>query len=113
MTMSAISRKPLLTAALKSARSVQRVEIKEIELAPGQKTGAHLHRCPVVGYVVAGSILFRIDLRPPIKLEAGDAFYEPPDAKVLHFDNTGTVPARFVAFYLMGREDHELITMLD
>jgi hypothetical protein len=32
---------------------------------------------------------------------------------VLHFDNTGEVRAKFVAFYLMGRDDHELITMLD
>jgi quercetin dioxygenase-like cupin family protein len=111
--MPAIERKPLMTAALRNAKSIHRVEIKEIELAPGQKTGAHLHRCPVVGYVVAGSILFRIDGRPPMKLEAGDAFYEPVDAKVLHFDNTGEVRAKFVAFYLMGRDDHELITMLD
>ena len=54
-----IQRKSLLNAALAAAASVERVEIHQIELPPGQAVGLHRHPCPVVGYVVAGAINFQ------------------------------------------------------
>jgi hypothetical protein len=70
----AIQRKFLLTAALGSVRSIERVEIKQIELARGQVTGLHRHPCQVVGYVAAGSINFQIDGKPMQCLRSGGAF---------------------------------------
>ena len=46
-----IIRSPLLTALLgPRGRLCGRVEVKEITFEPGQKTGLHLHKIPVVGY---------------------------------------------------------------
>ena len=109
-----IVRKALLTALVKSQRAAERVEIKEIELAPGQRTGLHRHPCHVVGYIAAGSILYQVEGQVSKLLEAGDAFHEPENARVLHFDNASqSAPARFIAFYLLGSGEERLIEMLD
>jgi quercetin dioxygenase-like cupin family protein len=55
-----IQRKSLLTATLAPAKLTQHIEIKQIELEPGQAAGLHRHPCPVVGYVAAGTIQFQI-----------------------------------------------------
>jgi quercetin dioxygenase-like cupin family protein len=109
----AITRKPLLTAALGSLTSIDRVEVKQIDLAPGQATGLHRHPCSVVGYIVAGAINFQIDGHPMQCLHSGEAFYEPRDVRITHFDNASTTDhATFIAFYLLGAGEHELIEML-
>jgi quercetin dioxygenase-like cupin family protein len=108
-----ISRHDLLTAALDHGRQVDRVEIKRIDLAPGQPTGPHRHPCPVVGHVVSGTILFQIEGRPAKTLRAGDAFFEPANLRIRHFDNPSPrEPATFVAFYLLANDDRSLIEML-
>ncbi len=109
----AIQRKALLTAMLGGSRSVERVEIKQIELAPGQATGLHRHPCPVLGYVAAGLIEFQIDGEAAQRLRQGDAFFEPDNARILRFDNaSASEPAVFIAFYLLGTGEHEPIEML-
>jgi quercetin dioxygenase-like cupin family protein len=109
-----IRRTPLLTAVLGGNRSIQRVEIKQVELPPGQLTGLHRHPCPVVGYVTAGTIKFQIEGQPIQHLRSGDAFFEPRDARVAHFDNvSASGGATFIAFYLLGTDEDRLIEMLD
>ena len=77
-----IIRKPLLTALLgPRGRLCGRVEVKEITFEPGQKTGLHLHKIPVVGYIAAGEFLFQVEGKPAKRLKAGDAFYEPADTQ--------------------------------
>jgi quercetin dioxygenase-like cupin family protein len=110
--MRSIVRKALLTASIEGSKVVERVEIKEIELPVSQATGRHLHPCPVVGQVIDGEIAFQIEGHPETLLKAGDAFFEPANTRVLRFDNIGPKTAKFVAFYLMGKEDRELIRMI-
>ena len=111
---STIIRKELLTAAIAGRKDVARVEIKQIELAPSQRTGLHSHPCPVVGYVAHGSIRFQIEGQRPQLLTEGSAFFEPADARVVSFDNVSSdAPATFVAFYLLGPDDRRIIEMLD
>jgi quercetin dioxygenase-like cupin family protein len=113
MATAQIQRKSLLAAVLHTAASVKRVEIQQIELPPGQTVGLHRHACPVVGYVAAGTIDFQIEGSPTQRLHAGDAFFEPSDARIAHFDNASTaVAATFIAFYLLANGQHELIEML-
>jgi quercetin dioxygenase-like cupin family protein len=107
-----ILRKQLMLAQFNS-RPVSKVDIREINLAPGQKGPLHKHPCPVVGYIVSGTIRFQIKGEPEKTLKAGDPFYEPQDAVITHFDNaSGTAPAKFVLDYLMDKEK-EFIILLD
>jgi quercetin dioxygenase-like cupin family protein len=112
-THSTITRKALLTALLTGNTSIERVEIKEIELAPGQRAGLHRHPCNVVGYIAHGTIVYELEGQPAKVLHVGDAFHEPEDARVVRFDNASeTVPARFIAVYLLGPGESRLIEML-
>jgi len=54
-----------------------------------------------VGYVVSGNVLFQVEGEEIQLLKEGDAFYEPKDKTVLHFDNASKdKPLTFIAFYL-------------
>lgn len=108
-----IVRKPLLTAILDPAKTTSRIEVKEIEFKPGQATGLHLHPGPVTGYIAKGTVRFQVEGQPVVILKAGDAFFEPPNIRILHFDNVSTTePMTFIAFYLLDEGEHELIRML-
>jgi quercetin dioxygenase-like cupin family protein len=107
-----IVRKDLLTALIAGGKNIARVEIKEINLAPNQATGLHRHPIPVVGYIVAGTIRFQIEGQPVQTLPRGSAFFEPANTRIAHFDNLSPrAPAKFIAFYLLGTDDRELIEM--
>jgi len=109
-----IVRKELLTAHLAAGRAVGQVDVRQIDFAPGQTTGRHLHPCPVVGYIAKGTVLFQIEGGPLETLREGDAFYEPAQATILRFDNASqSEPLTFIAFYLLGAGEHELIRMLE
>jgi quercetin dioxygenase-like cupin family protein len=112
MSQQSIARKQLLFASLGS-RSVTSVDVREIRMEPGQRAGRHLHPCAVVGYVVEGVAVFRVDGDPGQTLPAGSAFFEPADTIIATFGNASNVePMTFVAFYLLDGEQ-ELIHMLD
>ncbi len=81
-------------------------------MGPKQKAPLHLHPCPVVGVVTEGTISFQIEGDIVQYLNVGDAFYEPANVRVAHFDNDGETPAKFTAFYLLGKNEDELIRIL-
>jgi quercetin dioxygenase-like cupin family protein len=109
-----IIRKTLLTALLGSTKATQRVEIKQMDFAPGQTTDIHDHPCPVVGYIASGSVRFQVEGQDVLTLKAGDAFFEPADTRILHFDNaSSTEPMTFIAFYLLGEGENQLIRMIE
>ena len=110
---SSITRKDLLTAMVDSDKSVSRVEIQEVAMGPKQKAPLHLHPCPTVGVITEGTISFQIEGQPVHRLKVGDAFYEPANARVAKFDNDNDAPAKFVVFYLLGREEYETVRILD
>lgn len=108
-----VVRKHLLSAPIAGGRQVSRVEIKQIDLQPGQETGLHLHPIPVVGYIARGTIRFQLEGGPLLMLAAGSAFFEPANTRVLHFDNASMQEAAtFIAHYLLGEGDEQLIEML-
>ncbi|WP_442591842.1 cupin domain-containing protein [Pedobacter sp. AW31-3R] len=100
-----ISRKDLLQADLH--QQVASADIKEITMTAGQVAPKHLHPCPVVGYLKSGKVLFQIEGEEKVILSEGDAFYEPKNKNILHFDNlSADKPLTFVAIYLKeGNED--------
>ncbi|MGH8199242.1 MAG: hypothetical protein ACREVO_02565 [Steroidobacteraceae bacterium] len=47
-------------------------------------------------------------------LPAGSAFFEPANTRVLHFDNASSQEAAtFIAYYLLGDGNEQLIEMLE
>jgi quercetin dioxygenase-like cupin family protein len=106
-----LTRKDLLNAIVN--QTVSTVEIKEVTMAEGQKAPKHLHPCPVVGYVQSGNVLFQIEGEESKILHEGDAFYEPRNKTILHFDNAlEDKPLTFIAFYLK-EQDEENIKILE
>lgn len=111
MAQDQIIRKPLLTASPIN-KMVKKTEIKEIIFKPLQETGLHLHPCPVVGYIAEGTCKFQVQGGPLQILKAGDAFFEPANTPMEHFNNASdTLPLKFICFYLMG-DEKEVIEML-
>ena len=112
MLQEKLSREHLLQAAL-NHETVTTVDIKKVVIPKGMGAGKHFHPCPVVGYIVSGRVLFEIEGEDKKILTAGEAFYEPKNKTILHFDNASTEePLIFIAFYLKEAEE-ELIKMLD
>lgn len=106
------SRKDLLQAVVDQKVSV--VDIKEVTLPAGVAAPKHLHPCPVVGYVVSGSVLFQVEGEEARILKEGDAFYEPRNKTILHFDNASKdKPLIFTAFYLKEADEEHIKLLKD
>ena len=112
MKKSTVTRTDLLTVHLHDKQSLSKVEIKKIVIPQKGKADYHLHSCPVVGYVVSGTLLFQIEGDNPQLLTAGEAFYEPKNKPILHFDNASDSESLvFIAYYLI-EECEDLIVLL-
>jgi quercetin dioxygenase-like cupin family protein len=112
MSQPVIERKQLLTAVL-NHRNVTSVDVREIQMEPGQQGGRHLHPCAVLGYVVHGTAVYQIEGEPAQTVCAGSAFYEPAETVIANFGNASeTQRLTFVAFYLLEGQQ-ELIRMLN
>ncbi|HKE46994.1 MAG TPA: cupin domain-containing protein [Rhodanobacteraceae bacterium] len=108
----AIVRKELGVAEI-GARTVGKVDAREIEFKPRQQTGRHRHPCPVVGYIVSGTVSFEVEGQPMKTLQAGEVFYEPANTTIVHFDNASkTDGLKFIAYYLLKGDEKSLIEML-
>lgn len=106
-----IVRNELLNANV-GERTISSVKIVEIEFQAGQKAPYHKHPCPVVGYIVSGTCLVQIEGEAPKVLKPGNAFFEPAEIPVIHFDNySDKEPMKFIAYYLMNGEK-DLIEIL-
>lgn len=112
MAQQQISRKDLLNAVINQKITV--VEIKQITMAAGQTAPKHLHPCPVVGYVISGEVLFQAEGEEKMILREGDAFYEPKNKNILHFDNASRDKTlTFAAFYLKEDANEENIKLVE
>lgn len=91
---------------------ISTVDVREIVLKPNQIGGLHRHPCPVVTYVVEGTIRFQIRGEKMQIIHAGQVCYEPAGAIIEHFDNASdSTPAKFIPYYLLNGQK-ELIEML-
>ncbi|MEJ5104092.1 cupin domain-containing protein [Chryseobacterium sp. MYb328] len=101
---SQIARKELLKASMN--QKVTTADVQEITMARGQAAPKHLHPCPVIGIIQSGEVIFQIEGEESVILHAGDAFYEPKNVNILHFDNASKEkPLVFTAIYL--KKGHE------
>ena len=65
-----------------------RVEVRRVTMAPNAAAGRHRHNGPVLGTIERGSVLFQVAGGDPVVLGAGQAFAEPADTVIEHFDAT-------------------------
>jgi len=110
--LSPVVRTQLLFALVEGSKIVARIEIRRVDMAPNLASGPHLHPCPVIGVILQGSILFQVEGEPTQVLQTGDAFYEPANVRIPHFDALEQ-GASFAAHYLLGPGETETIQMLE
>jgi quercetin dioxygenase-like cupin family protein len=91
-----------------------RVNGVRVDYEPGGFSATHRHPAGAYVYVMEGSVLFGVENREPVRLKAGDSFYEPPGA--LHSvsrNASDELPASFIAFFVLADgetptvDDHE------
>ncbi len=109
-----VDRTPLGTYPLTNGQMIDSVEVQRLTLPPGGKTGLHRHSCHVVSFVVEGSVVVELIGEEPHTFTAGQTVFEPANTTVQCFDNASdSAPAIFIATYLLGSKDRELIHMLE
>ena len=101
-----IVRKELYKANI-GTQSISMVDVREVVFQPKQMTGLHRHPCPVISYVVEGTIKFQIRGEKVQIIHTGQVGYEPAGAIIEHFDNAIQV-ARPCAADLRQRKDARL-----
>jgi quercetin dioxygenase-like cupin family protein len=73
-----------------------------VELAPGAAFPPHGHPGEEIAYVVEGELEYRLEGRPPVTLEAGEALFIP--AGTVHAArNVGSVGAAELATYVVEK----------
>jgi quercetin dioxygenase-like cupin family protein len=70
----------------------------EVTYAPGEVDSAHRHPGFVFGYVLDGTLRFRVDGHPETVYHAGQMFYEAPGSvHRVSANASATAPCRFLA----------------
>ena len=86
-----------------------RVRVVEVTYPPGGANASHTHPCPVVGYVLEGSLRMQVNDGAEAIFRKGDTFYEDPgDIHRISANASATEPARFLAYFTCDREVTQL-----
>ncbi len=78
----------------------QEVRIMTASFKPGDRTVFHTHRFPVAVYILDGTFTLELQGRRPTSVKAGEGFLEPPNVKMIGFNQSSTEPLRLVIFYV-------------
>lgn len=72
------------------------------EFAPGAAAGKHTHPGEEMGYILEGTLQLEIQGKPPVTLNAGQAFFVP--ANTVHDGkNVGKGPLKVLATYIVEK----------
>lgn len=81
------------------------MKVVEVTYGPGESSAAHSHPCPVVGYVLEGSVRMQVKGEQEAVYKPGDTFYEAPNGvHQVSANASQTEPAKFLAIFVC---DHE------
>jgi quercetin dioxygenase-like cupin family protein len=106
-----ITRTVVSDVRLPAVKATDRVQIREIRIAPSQPAGLHVHNGPVFGSIVAGSVVYQIDGQPAAVLRPGDVFYEPEGERIARFDAQED-GVTFLAYFLLSPGQEPELTLL-
>ncbi|WP_375781138.1 cupin domain-containing protein [Bradyrhizobium sp. ma5] len=85
-----------------SAPGREAVQVR-VDIAPGKAFGRHTHPGEEIIYVLAGTLEYDVDGRPPATLKAGDVLFIP--AGTIHAArNVGNVTASELATYIVEKD---------
>jgi quercetin dioxygenase-like cupin family protein len=72
-----------------------------VHYGPDEHSMAHNHGCPVIGYVLHGTLRTQMKGQPVEYYSAGRSLYEPPNETHMISENAShTKPAEFLAFFI-------------
>lgn len=72
---------------------------------PGGASPVHSHPCPVIGYVIEGSLKMQVKGEPETIYKVGETFYEAPNGvHAVSANASPDRPATFIAFFVC---DHD------
>jgi quercetin dioxygenase-like cupin family protein len=82
-----------------------KVHTIEVTYPPGATSAAHRHPCPVIGYVMSGTIRMQVSDQPVAEYKAGDTFVEmPTDVHRLGTNPSADTPAVFLVTFVCDKD---------
>jgi quercetin dioxygenase-like cupin family protein len=82
-----------------------KVHAIQVTYPPGATSAAHRHPCPVIGYMISGTMRMQVSDQPPAEYKAGDSFVEmPTDVHRMGTNPSADTPAVFLATFVCDKE---------
>ena len=82
-----------------------KVHAIEVTYPPGATSTAHRHPCPVVGYMISGTMRMQVSEQPVAEYKAGDSFVEmPTDVHRMATNPSADTPAVFLATFVCDKD---------
>ena len=82
-----------------------KVHAIQVTYPPGATSSAHRHPCPVIGYMISGTMRMQVSDQPPAEYKAGDTFVEmPTDVHRLGTNPSPDTPAVFLATFVCDKD---------
>ena len=79
--------------------------VVEVNYGPGESSEPHSHPCPVVGYVVEGTVRSQVQGEAEAVYQAGETFYEPPNGvHLVSGSASAKAPAKLLAYFVCDRK---------
>ena len=82
-----------------------KVHAVQVTYPPGATSNAHRHPCPVVGYMISGTMRMQVSEQPVAEYKAGDSFVEmPTDVHRMATNPSPDTPAVFLVTFVCDKE---------
>jgi quercetin dioxygenase-like cupin family protein len=94
---------PLMSKELSDIDNKE-VVMLTVEYKPGQSSAPHRHNAHTFVYVLQGALLMGVKGHEPVRVEAGQTFYESPtDVHDVSRNASDSAPAKFLVFFVKGK----------
>jgi quercetin dioxygenase-like cupin family protein len=81
------------------------VTLVEVNYGPGESSTPHSHPCPVIGYVVAGTLRTQVKGEPEAIYKAGESFYEAPNGvHMISANASDKLPLKLLAYFVCDND---------
>ena len=82
-----------------------KVHAIQVTYPPGATSSAHRHPCPVIGYMISGTMRMQVSDQAPAEYKPGDTFVEmPTDVHRVGTNPSPDTPAVFLATFVCDKD---------